>query len=154
MLSRATTCGCKSELAKADFAEVRLSAPDPKPAPALPISPTGRWFHDKLRRVVGESALTWLDVQSRNDVMSFYPFDQAAGHGKKRHKTVTGPLSSFSVSCRRSWKAYAKLAPPFMPSLEILAPAQRYFKIWDVCLGGLAPRKSGERGRCPKVPPL
>jgi hypothetical protein len=31
--------------------------------------------------VVGESALTWLDVQSRKDVMSFYPFDQAAGHG-------------------------------------------------------------------------
>ncbi len=41
MLSRATPCGCKSELAKADFAEVRLSAPDPKPAPALAISPTG-----------------------------------------------------------------------------------------------------------------
>ena len=41
MLSRATPCGCKSELAKVDFAEVRLSAPDPKPAPALPISPTG-----------------------------------------------------------------------------------------------------------------
>ena len=41
MLSRASACGCKSELAKADFAEVRLSAPDPKPAPALPISPTG-----------------------------------------------------------------------------------------------------------------
>lgn len=41
MLSRATPGGCKSELAKADFAEVRLSAPDPKPAPALAISPTG-----------------------------------------------------------------------------------------------------------------
>ena len=41
MLSRATAYGCKSELAKADFAEVRLSAPDPKPAPALPISPKG-----------------------------------------------------------------------------------------------------------------
>ena len=41
MLSRATACGCKPGLAKADFAEVRLSAPDPKPAPALPISSTG-----------------------------------------------------------------------------------------------------------------
>jgi transposase len=41
MLLRATACGCKSELAKADFAEVRLSAPDPKPAPALAVSPTG-----------------------------------------------------------------------------------------------------------------
>lgn len=41
MLSRATPCGGKSELAKADFPEVRLSAPDPKPAPALAMSPTG-----------------------------------------------------------------------------------------------------------------
>jgi len=41
MLSRATPCGCKSELAKAYFAEVRLSAPAPKPAPALAISPIG-----------------------------------------------------------------------------------------------------------------
>ncbi|MCA3393705.1 MAG: transposase [Roseomonas sp.] len=41
MLSRATPLGGKSEFAKADFAEVRLSAPDPLPAPALPISPTG-----------------------------------------------------------------------------------------------------------------
>ncbi len=41
MLSRAAACGGKSELAKADFAEVRLSAPDPKPAPAQAISPTG-----------------------------------------------------------------------------------------------------------------
>ena len=49
--------------------------------PLLGFNPAGRWFHDKLRRVVGESALTWLDVQSRKDVMSFYQFDQAAGHG-------------------------------------------------------------------------
>ncbi len=41
MLSRATPLGGKSELGKVDFAEVRLSSPDPKPAPALPISPTG-----------------------------------------------------------------------------------------------------------------
>lgn len=34
MLSRAMPCGCKSELAKADFVEARLSAPDPKwPSP-------------------------------------------------------------------------------------------------------------------------
>lgn len=49
--------------------------------PFLGFNPAGRWFHDKLRRVVGEADLTWLDVQSRKDVMSFHPFDQAAGHG-------------------------------------------------------------------------
>jgi hypothetical protein len=49
--------------------------------PFVGFNPAGRWFHDKLRRVVGEADLTWLDVQSRKDVMSFYPFDQAAGHG-------------------------------------------------------------------------
>ena len=41
MLSRATPCGCKSELAKADFAEVRLSAPPPKPSTPPPLPPTG-----------------------------------------------------------------------------------------------------------------
>ncbi len=41
MLPRATPCGGKSELAKADFAEVRLSAPPPKPSTPLPISSTG-----------------------------------------------------------------------------------------------------------------
>jgi transposase len=41
MLSRAAACDGKSELAKAEFAEVRLLAPAPKPAPALAISPTG-----------------------------------------------------------------------------------------------------------------
>jgi pimeloyl-ACP methyl ester carboxylesterase len=49
--------------------------------PIVGFNPAGRWFHDKLRRVVAEPDLTWLDVQSRKDVMSFYPFDQAAGHG-------------------------------------------------------------------------
>ena len=41
MLSRSAACGGKPGLGKADFAEVQLSAPDPKPAPALPISSTG-----------------------------------------------------------------------------------------------------------------
>ena len=41
MLLRSAPVGIPPALAKADFAEVRLSAPDPKPAPALAISPTG-----------------------------------------------------------------------------------------------------------------
>ncbi len=41
MLLRSAPVGVTPALAKAEFAEVRLSAPDPKPAPALPISPTG-----------------------------------------------------------------------------------------------------------------
>jgi predicted alpha/beta hydrolase family esterase len=49
--------------------------------PFIGFNPAARWFHDKLRRVVGEPDLTWLDVQSRKDVMSFFRFDQAAGHG-------------------------------------------------------------------------
>jgi transposase len=41
MLLRSAPVGVTPVLAKADFAEVRLSAPDPKPVQALPISPTG-----------------------------------------------------------------------------------------------------------------
>ena len=41
MLLRSAPVGVPPVSPKAEFAEVRLSAPDPKPAPALPISPTG-----------------------------------------------------------------------------------------------------------------
>ena len=49
--------------------------------PLLGFNPAGGWFVERLRRVIGEPSLAWLDVQSRKDVMSFFRFDQAAGHG-------------------------------------------------------------------------
>lgn len=41
MLLRSAACGGQQVLAKADFAEVRLSAPPPKPSPPLPPAQTG-----------------------------------------------------------------------------------------------------------------
>ena len=41
MLRRTAACGGQQALAKADFAEVRLSAPPPEPSPPLPPAQTG-----------------------------------------------------------------------------------------------------------------
>ena len=49
--------------------------------PLVSFHPAGGWFVEHLEHVLAAPDLVWLDVQSRKDVMSFYPFDQAAGHG-------------------------------------------------------------------------
>ena len=49
--------------------------------PLIGFNPTGGWFVERLRHVLAAPDLAWLDLQSRKDVMSFYPFNQAAGHG-------------------------------------------------------------------------
>ena len=41
MLLRSAACGGQQALAKADFAEVQLSAPPPEPSPPLPPAQTG-----------------------------------------------------------------------------------------------------------------
>lgn len=38
-------------------------------------------FRARLARLATEPSLTWIDFQSRKDVMNFYPFDPVAGHG-------------------------------------------------------------------------
>ena len=54
--------------------------------PLVGFHPAGGWFVERLQRVLAAADVVWLDVQSRKDVMSFYPFDQAVGHG------LSGPL--------------------------------------------------------------
>lgn len=49
--------------------------------PLVGFHPAGGWFVERLQRVLAAPDLMWLDVQSRKDVMSFYPFNQATGHG-------------------------------------------------------------------------
>lgn len=49
--------------------------------PLLGFNRAGRWFVDRLARVMAEPDLAWLDVQSRKDVMSFWGFELACGHG-------------------------------------------------------------------------
>ncbi|MGX9393782.1 hypothetical protein ACWX0K_13650 [Nitrobacteraceae bacterium UC4446_H13] len=38
-------------------------------------------FREHLRQLAVAPAIDWIDVQSRKDVMNFYPFDPIAGHG-------------------------------------------------------------------------
>lgn len=38
-------------------------------------------FRARLARLATEPSLTWIDFQSRKDVMNFYPFDPVSGHG-------------------------------------------------------------------------
>lgn len=38
-------------------------------------------FRARLARLATEPSLTWIDFQSRKDVMNFYPFEPVAGHG-------------------------------------------------------------------------
>lgn len=49
--------------------------------PLVSFNPAGLWFVEQLKQLLAAPDLAWLDVQSRKDVMNFYPFDQAAGHG-------------------------------------------------------------------------
>ena len=65
--------------------------------PLLGFNPGAGWFVERLRLVVSEASLAWLDVQSRKDVMSFFRFDQAKGHGI----AVAAPnLTTVSISFR------------------------------------------------------
>ena len=50
-------------------------------------------FRENLRRLAIEPSITWIDCQSRKDVMNFYPFDPIAGHdidvgAAKRNPTI------------------------------------------------------------------
>ena len=49
--------------------------------PLVGFHPAGGWFVERLACVLAAPDLAWLDVQSRKDVMNFYPFDPATGHG-------------------------------------------------------------------------
>jgi len=39
------------------------------------------WFRDRLRRLALSDQLSWVDYQSRHDIMNIWPFDPVAGHG-------------------------------------------------------------------------
>jgi len=54
--------------------------------PAVALDPFARRMRDDVRRAVAEPRLTWIDCQSRKDIMNFPNFDPVAGIGvKPRH---------------------------------------------------------------------
>ena len=57
--------------------------------PLVSFNPRAGWFIERLKQVLAAPEVAWLDVQSRKDVMNFYPFDQAAGHGLAGPRLVT-----------------------------------------------------------------
>lgn len=49
--------------------------------PIVGFIPASKSFREHLRQLAVAPAIDWVDVQSRKDVMNFYPFDPIAGHG-------------------------------------------------------------------------
>ena len=49
--------------------------------PAVGFNPEAKGFRNRLRQIAGAADVDWIDVQSRDDIFSFAPFDPVAGHG-------------------------------------------------------------------------
>jgi hypothetical protein len=48
--------------------------------PAVGFNPEAKGFRNRLRQLAEASGIDWIDVQSRDDIRSFAPFDPIAGH--------------------------------------------------------------------------
>ena len=48
--------------------------------PAVGFNPEAKGFRNRLRQLATMPDIDWIDVQSRDDVLSFTPFDPIAGH--------------------------------------------------------------------------
>ncbi len=87
--------------------------------PLVGFHPAGGWFVERLQRVLAAPGLEWLDVQSRKDVMSFYPFNQATGHGlawpgRARPDHIRGAVSRRAAAaelCRLPLAALPRALP-------------------------------------------
>jgi hypothetical protein len=48
--------------------------------PVVGFDPQAGWFRNRLRQLAVAPNIGWVDVQSRDDVLNFCPFDPIAGH--------------------------------------------------------------------------
>ena len=71
--------------------------------PIVGFHPRAQWFRDRLRRLAVAPDLTWVDYQSRHDIMNFWPFDPITGHGIELGPERRNPLV-VAVSFRDLWK--------------------------------------------------
>ncbi len=71
--------------------------------PIVGFHPQAQWFRDRLRRLAVAPDLTWVDYQSRHDIMNFWPFDPVAGHGIALGPERRNPLV-VAISFRDLWK--------------------------------------------------
>lgn len=49
--------------------------------PVVGFNPEAKGFRNRLRQLAEALDIDWIDVQSRDDILSFCPFDPIAGHG-------------------------------------------------------------------------
>jgi hypothetical protein len=60
--------------------------------PAVALYPNGRQMQAIVRRLATEPSITWVDCQSRKDVMNFWDFDPVAGVGVEVGNERANPL--------------------------------------------------------------
>ncbi len=69
--------------------------------PVVGFNPEAKGFRNRLRQLATASDLDWVDVQSRDDILSFAPFDPIAGHnivlesGRRNPRIVDVQLRSW-----------------------------------------------------------
>ena len=49
--------------------------------PVVSFNPEAKGFRNRLRQLATAAGIDWIDVQSRDDILSFCPFDPIAGNG-------------------------------------------------------------------------
>ena len=87
--------------------------------PVVGFNPEAKGFRNRLRQLATAPDVDWIDVQSRDDILSFCPFDPIAGHGivlgpERRNPRVVAisfrdlwGLGPFSLRRWRIFKAHA-----------------------------------------------
>ena len=74
--------------------------------PVVGFNPEAKGFRNRLRQLASAPDIDWIDVQSRDDILSFAPFDPIAGHdivlaGDRRNPHVVTVESRLSALARR-----------------------------------------------------
>jgi pimeloyl-ACP methyl ester carboxylesterase len=111
--------------------------------PVVGFDPQADWFRNRLRQLAVAPNLNWVDVQSRDDVLSFCPFDPIAGHDivleedERRNPMVVAirfrDLWAQGGSALRRWRLF-KAHSQYLLANERPGAAYEYYLI---CCGPL-----------------
>jgi hypothetical protein len=72
--------------------------------PVVGFDPEAGWFRNRLRQVAVDPNVDWVDIQSRDDVLNFCPFDPVAGHDIVLEDDERRNPHVVAVSFRDLWK--------------------------------------------------
>ena len=110
--------------------------------PVVGFNPEAKGFRNRLRQLATAPDIDWIDVQSRDDILSFGPFDPIAGHdivlGPERRNPRVVAISFRDLwgpgrSGLRRWRVF-KLQAQFLMANERRGAAYDYTLI---CCGPL-----------------